>query len=327
MSAPLLEVDRLAVEFAGATGSLRVVDEISFTLAPGEMVGLVGESGCGKSATAAALVRLLPPGGRIAGGRVLWRGQDLAALRHDAMRERRGRELAWMAQEPAAALDPAFTVGAQIEELLQVHRGLARGEAKVRAEALLAELGVADPAARMRAQAHELSGGQRQRVALALALAGDPALLIADEPTSSLDAAVQLQVLEFLGARRRERGLAVLLISHDLPLVAAHCDRVLVMYAGRLVESGPARALLDDPRHPYTKALLAAQPPLRPLARGERLGAIPGHVPAPSEWPSGCRFHPRCGKAIPACQTVVPPLKPLDEQRAVACPVVMEPPR
>lgn len=325
MTPPLLTVEALAVDFVRGNAATRVVDGVDLAVAAGEIVGLVGESGCGKSTVAMALPRLLPANGRIVGGRVVWRGRDLATVPSAELRSLRGRGLAWLPQEPGAAFDPAFTVGSQLVELLRLHRGIDARAARTVAAKLLQELGVADPAARLLAQPHQLSGGLRQRVALALALAGEPALLIADEPTSALDVAVALQVLTLLETERRTRGLAILLISHDLPLLAARCDRLLVMYAGRIVESGPARALLAAPRHPYTRALLAARPPLRPLTAGERLDAIPGQGPLPGAWPAGCRFEPRCQRAVAACVTP-PPLVAIGAERWLACPVTAKEP-
>jgi oligopeptide/dipeptide ABC transporter ATP-binding protein len=323
MSLPLLEVSGLRIEFRQESRSIRVVDGVDFSIAEGESLGLVGESGCGKSVTAAALVRLLPAGGIVAGGTVRWHGLDLSGLPAGRLPSIRGREIALLPQEPGGALDPAFTIGDQLGEVLALHQGLGGAAASERAAELLASLGVADVAARLRARPHQLSGGLRQRVALALALAGEPALLIADEPTSALDPAVALQVAALLDEQRRRRRLAMLLISHDLALVARHCDRALVMYAGRIVEDGPARDLLRSPRHPYTQALVATRSPARPLRPGERFGAIPGSAPAAIAWPSGCRFHPRCPMAIDSCGAGdPPPLQGVDSGRRVACPVV-----
>jgi len=323
----LAELCGVAVDYARGGATKRAVDGVSLALAPGEAVALVGESGCGKSTTAAALLGLLPPGGRLAAGAIRWRGRDLAPDDAEARRRWRATQIGWLPQEPSAALDPCYAVGDQVAELLRVHRGLARAPARRRATELLAEAGLDDAARCSAAQPHELSGGQRQRVALALALACEPALLIADEPTSALDAAVARQLLDRIDRQRRARGLALLLISHDLALVAARCDRVAVMYAGRIVEEGDARALLAAPLHPYSQALLAARPPPRPLAPGERLAAIAGQPPAPGAWPAGCRFHPRCPAAIDACRRETPPLVARGDGRAVACPLAPEGPR
>ncbi len=327
MSAPLLDVEGLRVEFAGEPGAVAAVDGVSFTIDEGQALGLVGESGCGKSATALALLRLLPAGGRIAGGRLRFRGVDLLELSNEEMRRRRGREIAMVFQEPAAALDPLFTIADQVGEALEVHEGASRREARKAAIALLERVGIPEAARRADSYPHELSGGMRQRVCIAMALACRPALLLADEPTTALDVTVQAQILELLAELRRELGMALLLISHDLALVGASCDDLAVMYAGRIVERGPAARLLERPAHPYTRGLLASRPRLdRALAAGERLAAIPGTVPDPRAWPPGCRFHPRCPIARESCRSEVPALAAVASSavHVAACPYADE---
>jgi oligopeptide/dipeptide ABC transporter ATP-binding protein len=312
VSAPLLEVRDLRVAFEARSGLVPAVDGVSFAIEPGKALGLVGESGSGKTMTGLALLRLLPPGGRITGGAMSFRGVDLLALPEEQMRRRRGAEIAMVFQEPAAALDPLFTVADQVGESLEVHRGASRREARRAAIGLLERVGIPEASRRARSYPHELSGGMRQRVCIAMALACKPALLIADEPTTALDVTVQAQILALLDELRRELGMALLLISHDLAVVGSHCDDVAVMYAGRLVEVGPSASVLVRPAHPYTRGLIASRPRLdRPLPPGGRLAAIGGGVPDPREWPPGCRFHPRCSLAREECRAAIPPLLPV----------------
>jgi oligopeptide/dipeptide ABC transporter ATP-binding protein len=314
---PLLRVENLRVQFAGEAGPVTVVDGVSFDVEPGQSLGLVGESGCGKSATALSILRLLPPGGRIAGGRILFKGVDLLGLSEEEMRRRRGAEIAMVFQEPASALDPVFTIADQVGESLEVHRRLSRREARRAAIELLERVGIPEPARRADAYPHELSGGMRQRVCIAMALACRPALLLADEPTTALDVTVQAQILALLADLEREFRMSMILISHDLALVGARCDAVAVMYAGRIAERGPAGAVLRRPAHPYARGLLESRPRLdRPLGPRERLAAIPGAVPDPRHWPPGCRFHPRCPIAREECRRAPPPLVPIEPERA-----------
>ncbi|HLE85998.1 MAG TPA: ABC transporter ATP-binding protein [Thermoanaerobaculia bacterium] len=269
--APLLELDRLTVTVPGASeqaAPVPVVREVSFTVATGEMVGLVGESGAGKSLTAYAILRLLPAGARIAGGRVLLEGRDLAALPEAEMRRVRGRRIGMVFQEPMTALNPTFTVGFQVAEAVRAHRRLGRAAARAEALRLLDRVALAGAARRLDAYPHELSGGQRQRVVIAMALACDPALLLADEPTTALDVTVQAQILDLLRRLREELGLAVLLVTHDLAVVAETCERALVMYRGRLVEEGPVGELFAHPAHAHTRALLSAAAPVAAAAGG-----------------------------------------------------------
>jgi peptide/nickel transport system ATP-binding protein len=305
MTAPLLCLDRFGVAFRGPRGPVAVVEDVSLALRPGEVLGMVGESGSGKSVTWLGALGLAGPAA-VTSGRVLVDGHDVAGADDDRLAGLRGRRIAMIFQDPMTALNPVLTIGRQIVEALALHRGLRGRAAWAEAGRLLDRVGIAGGAGRLRAYPHEISGGMCQRVMIAMALAGDPAVLIADEPTTALDATVQAQILDLLDDLRRERGLALVLISHDLGLVAAMADRVVVLYAGRVVEAGDAAHVLDAPRHPYTAGLLAAMPAIHGPRR--RLTGIPGRVPAPGEIAEGCRFAPRCGRAAPACRVDVPAL-------------------
>ena len=312
----LLRVDDLAVEFLTEHGWLSVVDGVSFTIAPGETVGLIGESGCGKSVTAMAVLGLIaPPSGRIARGRVSLGGQDLVKLDAKSMRRIRGRRIAMVFQEPMTSIDPAFTVGQQLVEVLRRHLPLSRSEARRRAIDLLDRVGIPDPHRRIHDYPHRLSGGMRQRVLIAMALSCEPDLLIADEPTTALDVTVQAQVLDLLAGLQEEMGMAVLLVTHDLGVVAETCDRIVVMYAGEIVETASAPELFAAPQHPYTAAMLASLPGLHP---GESLRPIPGLVPPRHALPPGCWFGPRCEHGTAACRSEHPELVTVDG-RAVRC--------
>jgi len=309
------------VTLAGRGGAppTEVVRNVSFHLDDGEMVGLVGESGCGKTLTALALLRLLPPRLRVTGGRVLLDGVDLLALDEAQMRRVRGRRVGMIFQEPASALNPVLSIGFQIAEAVRAHRPVSRQEARRRAVELLDRVALADAARRLDDYPHQLSGGQQQRVVIAMALAAEPRILLADEPTTALDVTVQAQILDLLAGLRRDLGLTVLLVTHDLAVVAETCDRVLVMYAGELVEEAPAADLFAHPAHPYTSALLATLPRLgRPLPRGH-LPTIRGRVPDAAEPPPGCPFHPRCERAFAACSRRHPPLYALRGGRRARC--------
>jgi oligopeptide/dipeptide ABC transporter ATP-binding protein len=331
---PLLEVDGLSVHFPargdGAPdggvargGVVRAVDDISFTVPEGGTLGLVGESGCGKSVTALALLRLVPEPGWMAGGRLVFRGIDLATLPEKKMRGYRGRQIALVFQEPAAALNPVLSVGTQIAEGLQVHGLMKKKEALREAARLMAEVRIPDAERRVHEYPHQMSGGMRQRVMIAMALACRPALLIADEPTTALDVTLQAEILDLLRRLKDERGLALLLISHNLGVIAETADRVAVMYAGRIVEEAPVRDLFRAPAHPYTAGLLRSMP--RPgSGGGRRLTAIEGNVPDLARLPPGCAFHPRCPDLMPECRETVPACLPLGEQgpratRRAAC--------
>ncbi len=320
-AADLLAVDGLTVAFPLAGGWAPVVDGVSFGVRRGECVGLVGESGSGKSMTALALLRLVPPPGRITGGRVLLAGEDLLALPEAAMRRVRGGRIGLVFQEPASALDPVFTIGFQITEAIRAHRDLSRRAARREAAALLARVALPDPQRRLDDYPHQLSGGQRQRAMLAVALAAGPQLLIADEPTTALDVTLQAGVLELLADLRRELGLAVLLITHDLGIVAEACDRAIVFYAGEVVEEAPVGTLFRTPAHPYTRALLAALPKLGVAGPPGRrpLAVLSGQPPAPGERPPGCAFAPRCPEVFARCAGERPHLAAPGDGRLARC--------
>jgi oligopeptide/dipeptide ABC transporter ATP-binding protein len=307
-SLPLLSVENLSIGFkTEERGSVRVVEDVSFTVGAGEMVGLVGESGCGKSVTAMSILKLLPmPPAFIAGGRVLFDRKDLVTLDDDAMRHLRGEGIGMIFQEPMTSLNPTFTIGYQLDEVLTTHRAMGAREARARSVELLRKVGVGAPESRCNQYPHQLSGGLRQRVMIAMALACGPKLLIADEPTTALDVTIQAQILDLLKRLQEELGMAVLLITHDLGVVAEFCRRVMVMYAGRIVETAPARRLFRSPRHPYTAGLLAAVPR---LSRGkDRLATIPGMVPPPGTRGVGCPFSDRCPRVLERCREEMPPL-------------------
>ncbi len=302
----LLEVHDLETCFLLERGVARAVDRVSFSLAAGRVLGLVGESGCGKTVSALSLMRLVPPPGRIMGGRVLLDGQDLLALPEREMRTVRGAGLGMIFQEPMTSLNPVFTVGSQIAEAVRLHRSVGRRAAWNRAVELLAEVGIADPARRAHDYPHQLSGGMRQRVMIAMAISCAPRVLIADEPTTALDVTIQAEILDLLGTLRARHGMALLLITHDLGVVAERADEVAIMYAGRIVEQASVLEIFDRPLHPYTQALFRSMPGVG--GRRERLDAIPGQVPDLLHLPSGCAFRDRCPQAIEECATVVPPL-------------------
>jgi len=304
MSERALEVEGLVVTFPGETGRTPVVDHLDLVLDAGETLALVGESGCGKSMTALSLLRLVPKPGRIEEGRIRIEGQDVLSLPSADLRSLRGRRAAMIFQEPMTSLNPVHTVGAQVVEAIRLHERVSAGEARRRAGELFARVGIPDPGARLDAYPHQLSGGMKQRVMIAIALAAKPRLLIADEPTTALDVTIQAQILDLLRDLRRDSGMALLLITHDLGIVNEVADRVAVMYAGQLVEQGSREAVLGKPRHPYTQGLLRSIPAR--AARGARLTEIRGSVPSASAWPTGCRFHPRCPIAFEPCPRIDP---------------------
>jgi len=314
---PLLSVTDLRVAFPGPTAPVHPVDGVSFTLERGAALALVGESGCGKSMTALALLQLVPRPGTIAGGSVTLDGLELTALKGEALRAVRGRRIGMVFQDPLTSLNPVLTVGDQVGEGLVAHGLATRQQAAVRAIELLREVGIPDPAARAESYPHQLSGGLRQRVGIAIALAAEPEILIADEPTTALDVTVQAQILELIDQLRRDRGMGVLLITHDLGVVAGHADRVAVMYAGQIIEQATTNALFTAPSHPYTRGLLASVPRLHgPVAR---LAPIPGTVPTPAQWPPACRFEPRCGERFARCAIERPTLLLVDAEHSTRC--------
>jgi oligopeptide/dipeptide ABC transporter ATP-binding protein len=315
----LLSVQNLVTEFRTEEGVLRAVDDVSFELDPGATLGIVGESGCGKSVTSLSLLRLIQSPGRIASGRIFFEGQDLLALPERAMRALRGARIAMIFQEPMSSLNPVYTVGAQIMESVLLHQERSRRQARERAVELLGLVGIPSPQERVDAFPHQLSGGMRQRVMIAMALACDPTLLIADEPTTALDVTIQAQILELLGRLRAQLGMAVVLITHDLGLVAEFAERVVVMYAGRVVEQAPVAELFARPLHPYTRGLLRSVPSYRDNARARRLPTIPGVVPDLRRLPPGCRFRDRCEDAIDRCAAAEPPLTATGPGRPVRC--------
>ena len=316
----LLDVQGLETHFATAQGVLRAVDGVSFAIERGEVLGLVGESGCGKSVTSLSIMRLVPPPGRVAAGRVLFEGEDLLAKDTEAMRRVRGARIAMVFQEPMTSLNPVFSIGDQIASAVMAHGSAGRREAWERTVAMLELVQIPSPRQRARDYPHQLSGGLRQRAMIAMALAAGPALLIADEPTTALDVTIQAQILDLLRRLQAERGMAVLLITHDLGVVAELCHRVAVIYAGRIVEMAPVASLFARPLHPYTRGLLQCLP--HPSRFGQPLASIEGVPPDLRHERSGCRFAPRCSYAVPACRVQEPGLEEREPGHFVACPVV-----
>ncbi len=311
----LLAVKDLRTYFHTEDGVARAVDGVSFQVERGEILGVVGESGCGKSVTSLSIMGLVDDPGRIEeGSSIRFDGRELTSLSEKEMRQIRGNDIAMIFQEPMTSLNPVFRVGGQIVEALRLHRNLGRKDARARAIELLELVGIPVPERRVDEYPHQLSGGMRQRVMIAMALANEPDLLIADEPTTALDVTIQAQILELLLELRREMGMGVMLITHDLGVVAEVCDRVVVMYAGQVVEEGPVDDIFRQPAHPYTQGLLAAVP--RPDRTGGELAVIPGTVPPPTNWPSGCRFRDRCPYAWDVCREMPEPLRASERQYA-----------
>jgi peptide/nickel transport system ATP-binding protein len=328
--APLLRVEDLTTTFKTPGGVVRAVDGVTFELRRGQTLGIVGESGSGKSMTALSILRLVQPPGDIRGGPVSFNGRsDLLELSERDMRAIRGAEIGFIFQEPMTALNPVYTVGDQIAEALLVHGKATRSEARAQAVELLEAVRIPDPARRLRDYPHQLSGGMRQRVLIAIALACRPLLLIADEPTTALDVTIQAEILDLLEEMKQKFDLAMLLITHDLGVVAGHADRVAVMYAGRIVEEGPMRQIFDSPKHPYTQGLLDSIPGMPPQrgsragspgrVRGQRLRAIEGVVPNLAKLPPGCAFEPRCPARFGTCTTAPPPAYDVGVQHRARC--------
>ncbi len=319
-SAPLLSVQDLSVEFRTRRGVARVLDGVSFELQRGQTLGVVGESGCGKSVTALAVMRLIAqPPGRITAGRIVFDGRDLLSLSESEMRRVRGNRISMIFQEPMTSLNPAYTVGDQIAEAVRLHEGLSKAAAMARAEAMLEAVGIPDPQRRVHEYPHQFSGGMRQRVMIAMALACKPDVLIADEPTTALDVTVQAQIFDLIADLRERTGTAVMLITHDMGAVAEMTDRVAVMYAGHIVETGDVAEVLHKPLHPYTQGLIACAPGARTARPGEFLQEIPGTVPSLVERGAGCLFADRCAQVQPVCREQLPPRTTAGPGRTVLC--------
>lgn len=316
-AAPILEVRSLTTVFETDEGVARAVDGVSFSLSRGETLGLVGESGCGKSVTAMSVMRLIRPPGRIAGGEILLHGQDLLALSEREMRALRGTEIGLVFQEAMTSLNPVFTIGDQLTEVLLYHSDNNWSDAYERSVDMLNRVGIPDPENVMTAYPHQLSGGMRQRALIAMGLVARPSIIILDEPTTAIDVTVQAQVLQLISDLKEEFGMTVLLITHDLGVVAEVCDRVAIMYASHIVECGTVMDIFTRPRHPYTVGLLASIPSFH--TRGEKLTIIPGQVPRPTNYPAGCNFHSRCEYATENCVLHEPSLVPVDARHTVAC--------
>ncbi|HLL08656.1 MAG TPA: ABC transporter ATP-binding protein [Nocardioidaceae bacterium] len=318
-SGPLLSVEDLQVTFTRqGEQPFAAVDGVSFDVHPGQTVGLVGESGCGKSVTSLAIMGLLPDRGNRVDGRAVYEGDDLLALSRQEMRDRRGRDIAMIFQDPLSSLNPVVPIGIQVTEVMERHRGMSRKEAMPKARELLEVVGIPDPKARLKNYPHQLSGGMRQRALIAMALACAPRLLIADEPTTALDVTIQAQILALLKELVEETGTALIMITHDLGVVAGLCDEVNVLYAGRIVERGDRYGLFGQPRHPYTNGLLASIPRLD-VARGEKLTPVPGSVNDNLPWTSACAFAPRCPNVIDVCTEHMPELTVEGDGRRLRC--------
>ncbi|AVO48672.1 methionine ABC transporter ATP-binding protein [Melaminivora suipulveris] len=312
----LLEVKNLIVEFPGRRGTLRALDDVSFSIAPGEILGVVGESGAGKSLTGASIIGLLEPPGRVAGGQIVLEGQRIDHLGHEQMRHIRGRRIGAIFQDPLTSLNPLYTVGQQLTETIRTHLPVSAAEARERAVQLLKDTGIPAAEQRIDHYPHQFSGGMRQRVVIALALAAEPQLIVADEPTTALDVSIQAQIIQLLKSICKTRGAAVMLITHDMGVIAETCDRVAVMYAGRIAEIGPVHEVINHPAHPYTVGLMASIPDMD--SERERLAQIDGAMPRLNAIPRGCAFNPRCPQVFGRCRIERPDLLPAGATQA-AC--------
>ncbi len=315
---PLLEVKSLRTSFFTDAGEVRAVDGVSFSVAPGKLLGIVGESGSGKSACMLSIMRLLPESARIVDGEIIFEDQDLLKLSEPEMRHVRGARIAMIFQEPMTSLNPVFTIGSQIGEAVRLHQHTNRAETRNRTIEALRMVGIADPEHRIDDYPHQLSGGMRQRVMIAMALSCNPRLLIADEPTTALDVTIQAQILDLIRELQVRLGLAVILVTHDLGIVAEYADDVTILYAARVMEQAPTAELFRNPLNPYTRGLLESIPGIDG-SRQRRLQAIPGSIPSALNPPAGCRFHPRCVRAIPKCSDAEPPLENKGPDHYVAC--------
>ncbi|QPJ66545.1 MAG: ABC transporter ATP-binding protein [Candidatus Nitrohelix vancouverensis] len=321
MNVPELIVKNLKIEFSGRQKTVSAVNGISFHVNAGETVALVGESGCGKTVTALSILRLIPsPPGKISEGEIIFRSRTLLSLPAKEMRALRGSEISMVFQDPLTSLNPVLSIGEQLIETLLQHNEISRGDARIKAEELLRRVEIPSPASKLTQYPHQLSGGMRQRVMIAMALSCEPRLLIADEPTTALDVLIQAQILKLLVQLKEETGMSMLLITHDLGVVKSLAQRVIIMYAGDIVEIAPVAELLAHPHHPYTRGLIDSIPrPQNDPQASKRLKAISGNVPAPDARPSGCAFHPRCPIAVDRCRSEVPPLADIGPERSVRC--------
>ena len=314
----LLEIRDLQTSFFTSDGEVRAVNGVTFSIEAGKTMGLVGESGCGKSVTALSVIQLLTKGtGRIVGGEVLYEGENIAAFSEERMRTIRGNDISMIFQEPMTSLNPVFSVGEQIAEALRIHQKLSRKEARNRAVEMLRLVKIAEPEKRLNDYPHQMSGGMRQRVMIAMALSCNPKLLIADEPTTALDVTIQAQILELISELQEQLGMAVLMITHDLGVVAEQADEVAVMYAGKIIEHATPETIFANPKHPYTIGLMKSIPGMG--TPGRRLDTIPGVVPSPLNWPTGCRFRTRCRNAGDICAATQPELIDVEPGHSVAC--------
>jgi len=321
MPLPELDIQNLKISFSTPKGKLTAVNGISFNLNKGETLALVGESGCGKTVSALSILRLLPePPAEISSGKILFSGQNLLSLSAKDLRDLRGRSISMIFQDSMTSLNPVLSIGEQMVETFLRHTAMTRQEALQKSLDLLSQVELSSPKEKLNYYPHQLSGGMRQRVMIAMSLACSPRVLIADEPTTALDVLIQAQILELLESLKKENGMSILIITHDLGVVAEIAQRVMIMYAGEIVESGPARALLDNPLHPYTKGLIASVPKLGAQKKlGARLDEIPGNVPSLEQRPAGCSFHPRCAWAVEKCKTQKPQLRETEGQRQWSC--------
>lgn len=317
MSDPVLRVQGLRTYFYTYAGIVKAVDNVSLEVSKGEMLGVVGESGSGKTVTAQSVMRIVPPPGKIVEGKIEFEGKNLLALGEAQMQKIRGKEIAYIFQDPTTTLDPVYTVGEQISEVIIRHQGGTKKEAIAKATELLRTVDIPDPEVRINQYPHELSGGTKQRIAIARALSCTPSLILADEPTTALDVTIQAQILDLLRDLRKKMDVSIMLITHDMGIVADICERVTVLYAGQVCESGTVDQVFSRPKHPYTEALLTSVPSL--TLRKEKLSVIPGNVPNLIEPPTGCRFHPRCSYARQICIDQVPVLEPIGDGRLVHC--------
>jgi peptide/nickel transport system ATP-binding protein len=321
-SAPLLEIADLTIGFADARGIVLAADRINLEIMPNQTFGLLGESGCGKSVTLRSILGLVPYPGDVLAGRIVWQGRDLLSLPRRNLEAIRGREISMIFQDPTSSLNPVFTIGNQIVETLRIKLNMDRRDARDRAVELLEHVGIPSPRERLQLYPHQLSGGMRQRVMLAIAIATQPKLLLADEPTTALDVTIQDQILNLLADLQRESGMSIILVSHDVGVVAQNCDAIAVMYAGRIMESGPARAVIHTPRHPYTRGLLAAVPTLEAAGEHRPLTSIPGQPPNLGALPPGCPFQARCPFVRGECATIPVEVDRRLPEHGSACPFV-----